>query len=197
MSPVSKGRKRKPKKPVRGTARPDRPVRRPEVRVELDLARDAYLGDLSPTAPEDEVEQTLDRRVFAMPHRGTTIGGEEFDRLDPADPDERSLLVQGEHPEFQEFVADPSWSGEIDGMNPRFHLTMHEVIANQLWDNEPPETWQAARRLREQGMERHDILHELVDVMVEHMRPSLVRGEPFDEDAYRRALADLEPPDAG
>lgn len=191
---MSKGRKRKPNKSGRRTVRPDRPVRRPEIRVELDLDRDAYLGDLS---PEDDVERTLERRTFVMPHRGATIDGEEFDRLDPADPDERSLLIEGEHPEFQKYLADPSWSGEIDGMNPRFHLTMHEVIANQLWDDEPPEAWLAAKRLRGQGMERHDVLHELARVMVEHMRPTMVRGEPFDDDAYRRALAGLGSPDHG
>ena len=170
MSPVSKGRKRKPKKSGRGTARPNR---RPEVRSEH---RD---------------EQTLERQKFVMPHSSAMIDGEKLYRLDPADQDERSLLIQGEHPEFQEYLADSSWQGEIDGMNPRFHLTMHEVIANQLWADEPPEAWQAAKRLREQGMERHDILHELAGVMAKHIQPTLVRGEPFDEDAYRRALAGL------
>ncbi|MBB4907014.1 DUF1841 family protein [Actinophytocola algeriensis] len=159
--------------------------------MEHDVDRDVYLGDLPSGVSEDEVERILDRRVFAMPHRGTVIGGEEFDRLDPADPDERSLLIQGEHPEFQQYLADSTWQGEIDGMNPRFHLTMHEVIANQLWADEPPEVWRAAKRLREQGMARHDVLHELARVMAEHMRPTLTRGEPFDEDSYRGALADL------
>ncbi|GAB1515060.1 hypothetical protein [Actinophytocola sp. KF-1] len=71
------------------------------------------------------------------------------------------------------------------------------MIANQLWADEPPEVWQAAKRLREQGMERHDILHELAGVMAEHMQPTMLRGEPFDEDAYRRALAGLASPGQG
>lgn len=185
---MSKGRKRKPKKSGRGPARPNQ---RSGVGAERDVDRDAYLGDLSPEASEDEVERTLARRVFAVPHRGATVDGEKYDRLDPADPDERSLLIQGEHPEFEALPGDSSWQGEVDGMNPRFHLTMHEVIANQLWADEPPEAWQAVRRLRERGMARHDILHELSRVMAEHIHPTLVRGEPFDEDAYRRALTDL------
>lgn len=152
---------------------------------------DPYLGDLSPDTPEGE--ETLDRRKFVMPHRSATIDGEEHHWLDPADSDERSVLIRDEHPEFDEYLADPSWSGEIDGMNPRFHLTMHEIIANQLWDDEPPEVWQAAKRLRAHGMERHDVLHELAAVMAEHLQPTLTRGEPFDDDAYRRALAELMP----
>lgn len=178
MSPVSKGRKRKPKKSGRRTVQRSVPV------------RDVHL----PAPPIEGDEETVDRRTFVMPHRSATISGERFDWLDPADPDERSLLIQAEHPEFEEYLADSSWQGEIDGTNPRFHLTMHEVIANQLWADEPPEAWQAAKRLRAQGVERHDILHELAGIMAEHMQPTLLRGEPFDEDAYRRALADLRAP---
>lgn len=182
MSPVSKGRKRKPKKS-------GRPNRVPKSRPVVD--REVYLDDVTPGAPQDEVDATLDRRTFVMPHRDATVDGEVYDRLDPADPDERSLLIRGEHPEFHDHLADTSWRGETDGMNPRFHLTMHEVIANQLWADEPPEAWQAAKRLRARGMERHDVLHELSRVMAEHMQPTLVRGEPFDEQAYRRALTGL------
>ncbi len=170
---MSRGRKRKPKKSGRRTVRRSVPV------------RDVHLPEQSTD------EETVERRAFVMPHHSATIDGERYDHLDPADPDERSLLIEAEHPEFAEYLADSSWQGEIDGMNPRFHLTMHEVIANQLWADEPPEVWQAAKRLREQGMERHDILHELAGVMAEHMQPTMLRGEPFDEDAYGRALAGL------
>jgi hypothetical protein len=191
MSPVSKGRKRKPNKSGRRTAREHRPGWRPETSAGHGFDPTSYLGDLSPLVSKAEVERTMDRRVFTMPHYGTTIGDQDFDRLNPADPDERGLLIQGEHPEFHAYVDDPSWDGEIDGINPRFHLTMHEVIANQLWDNDPPEVWQAAERLREHGMDRHDILHKLAAVMAEHMHPTLVSGEQFDTDAYRRALGGL------
>jgi hypothetical protein len=88
-------------------------------------------------------------------------------------------------------LADPTWDGEIDGVSPRLHLTMHEVIANQLWADDPPEAWLAARRLRDQGVDRHEVLHELMGVMVEHMHPTLTCNEPFDPDAYRRALNGL------
>lgn len=150
-----------------------------------------YLGDLSPLASTAEIERILDRRTFAMPYSSTTIDGEDFDHLDPADPDERGLLIKGEHPEYHDALADPSFDGEMDGHSPRLHLTMHEIIANQLWDNDPPEVWQAAQRLRDNGMDRHDILHELLGVMIEHMHPVLTNKVPFDGDAYRRDLDGL------
>lgn len=133
----------------------------------------------------------MERRVFTMPCYGATVRGEDFPSLDPADPDERALLIEGEHPEYHQVLADPASDGEIHGVNPRLHLAMHEVIANQLWADDPPEAWQAARQLRDRGMDRHEVLHELLGVMVEHMHPALVRREPFDSDAYRHALTNL------
>lgn len=197
MSPVSRGRKRKPAKASQkrraGHQVQDTP-RRPRVAQGFDPT--VYVDDLSPLVAKAEVERTVDRRMFAMPFFGTTIDGEDFDRLNPADPDERGLLIKGEHPELHEALADPDFDTETAGFSPRFHLTMHEVIANQLWDNDPPEVWQAAQRLRDQGGERHDILHTLLEVMVTHMHPVMVDKKPFDTDAYRQDLNDLGRPEA-
>jgi hypothetical protein len=186
VSPVSKGRKRKATK----TGRKGRARRQVQdmPRVEQSSVPTGYLDDLPPSASKAEIERTLDRRLFTMPFAGTTIGGEDLDRLDASDPDERALLIKGEHPELHEALDDPDLDTEAAGFSPRFHLTMHEVIANQLWDNDPPEVWQAARRLRDQGVDRHDILHRLLEVMVTHMHPVMVDKKPFDTDAYRRDL---------
>lgn len=190
MSPVSRGRKRKPVK-KRARRQVQNTPHRPR-----SVDPTVYVDDLSPLVSKAEVERTVDRRMFVMPFSGTTIDGEDFDQLNPADPDERALLIKGEHPELHEGPAEPDYDTDVAGFSPRFHLTMHEVIANQLWDNDPPEVWQAAQRLRDQGLERHDILHELLEVMVTHMRPVLAKQQPFDSDAYRQALNDLGRPDA-
>jgi hypothetical protein len=186
---VSKPRKRKSgKKAIRRTRRPAVPL---QPTASRDVDAEAYLHDLPPTLSPSEVENALDRRMFAMPYLGATIGGEEFPVLDPADPDERGLLIQGEHPEYHAVLADTLSEAEIDGVNPRLHVAIHEIIANQLWDGDPPEVWRAARRLRDRGMDRHDILHALMSVQVELMHPVLVDKTPFDIDAYRQALDDL------
>jgi hypothetical protein len=188
VSPVSRGRKRKPVK-----ASQKRQARR---QVQHSFDPTVYVDDLSPLVSKVEVERTADRRLFVMPFFGTTIDGEDFDHLNPADPDERALLIKGEHPELHDALAERDFDTDAAGFSPRFHLTMHEVIANQLWDDDPPEVWQAAQRLRDQGLERHDILHELLEVMVTHMRPVLAKQEPFDSDAYRRDLNALGRPEA-
>jgi hypothetical protein len=152
----------------------------------------AYLSGLE-LRDLTEVQDAFDRRLFAMPYLGTRIGDETYPSLDPGDPDERRLLLEGEHPEYHAILADPASDGEIDGVNPRLHIAMHEMIANQLWDGEPPEAWQAAQRLRDRGLDRHEILHRLADVAVEQLHGALTSGTPADAAAYARALDRLAP----
>ena len=67
---------------------------------------------------------------------------------DLGDRDVRAVVIRSEHPEFEEALTS-GWR-EIDlgqgAIDPRMHLTMHEVVATQLWDDSPPEAWDTARR---------------------------------------------------
>lgn len=116
-----------------------------------------------------DLQGVLDRRLFAMPYVGTRIGDEDFPHLDPGDPDERRLLVIGEHPQYHAALDDPGFHGEVDGVDPRLHVTLHEIVAAQLWDDDPPEVWQAAQRLLATGADRHDVLHALAHVLARHL----------------------------
>jgi Domain of unknown function (DUF1841) len=156
--------------------------------VPSDVA-DAYLAglDLDATQPED-LPDVLERRMFAAPAVGTRIGDEEFPFLDPSDPDDRGMLIEGEHPEYHEALADPD-SDTVDGVNPRLHITVHEIVANQLWDDNPPEAWQAVKRLLATGMDRHDVLHAIGEVLVEHLHGVLTGRGPTDPARY---VAEIE-----
>jgi hypothetical protein len=136
-------------------------------------------------APE-ELPGVLDRRLFAIPFAGTRIGDEEFPRLSPGDPDDRGMLIEGEHPEYHAALADPN-PPTVDGVNPRLHITLHEIVANQLWDDDPPEAWQAAQRLLAGGADRHDVLHAIADVLVRHLHGALTGGA-VNIQAYRAEL---------
>lgn len=149
----------------------------------------SLLAGLPDAHSADDLQDAVERRIFAMPYFGTRIGDEDFPRLDPNDPDERGILIEGEHPEYHEALTDPGFEGEIEGVNPRLHLAMHEIVANQLWDNDPPEAWQAARRLRDDGRDRHDILHAIGELVMTQVHASLVDQQHFDIERY---LADLD-----
>jgi hypothetical protein len=107
------------------------------------------------------------RREFACPPIEGKVRGIDAAALDPADPDERRMLIEAEHPEMIAAITAGRMIKVARGapaVNPRLHVAMHEIVANQLWDGEPPETWDAAQRLLAQGHARHEVLHMLAEV---------------------------------
>ncbi len=138
-------------------------------------------------------EDQAARRAWAVPRATGSLGSIELRYLDPANPDDRYFLILSEHPELREAIERDFDEMEIDGnvFNPRLHLVMHEVVANQLWSGEPPEVWQTARRLEGLGYERHEILHMLGSVAVEHIWEVLKEGRRYDHARYVAALAAL------
>ena len=81
----------------------------------------------------------------------------------------------------------------VDGreMNPRLHLTIHEIVAAQLADDDPPEVWATAQRLRRLGYGRHEILHMLGAAMTPQLWAALHDQREYDLDEHRAALAAL------
>ena len=121
------------------------------------------------------------------------MDGTDLAWLDPADPDERSLLIRFEHPEFAA-ALDAGWDEiELDGtvMSPNQHLTIHEVVANQLWDGEPPEAAETARRLDLVGYDRHEVFHMIGSVVSDQMWQVMHDQQPADLEQIREDLAAL------
>jgi Domain of unknown function (DUF1841) len=130
------------------------------------------------------------RRVFAVPKASGDFDGIELGFLDPADEDERALLIRAEHPELALAIERGDEEIEIDGqaMNPHLHLTIHEIVATQLWQDDPPEVWQTGRRLLDAGYERHEILHMLGSAVATTLWAVLEESRPYASEAYVRAL---------
>jgi len=121
--------------------------------------------------PDRDLE-ALPRRAFAFGVLEGTFRGTDLSSLDPANPAHRRLLLAADH----DAPGGPGASAR--------HLERHEAIAERLWRDDPPELWDAAQRLLDLGMPRHDVIHTLIDVM---------DGAGADERALRRALTDLPP----
>jgi hypothetical protein len=154
----------------------------------------AYVAGAEPSVLADPVamRELLKRRRFAVPTIVTDIDGEEVE-VDPAEEDERHLLIVAEHPEYRGVLDDPMSDELVEGGNPRLHVALHLVIANQLWDDTPPEVWQAARRLVSRGHDRHAILHALAHELTYELYPVLSGQHAPDPDmtAYRARLRAL------
>ncbi|TNC27401.1 hypothetical protein [Amycolatopsis alkalitolerans] len=152
--------------------------------LETESTIDSYLDGFE-ELDEHAAVALLERRQFAVPSVYTEIAGEEVE-LDPSDPEQRRLLVIGEHPDFQEALAEDELDEESF-----LRVTAHTTVVDQLWEDEPAEVWQAAQRLRGRGLERTEVLDELATVLEERLETGEGDALEFDLDEYLRALAEL------
>lgn len=129
------------------------------------------------------------RRSWAVPPARGKAHGIDLSLLDPADPDDRSTLIEAEHPKFARALG-PHEDLEVDGepVNPRLHLALHEIVASQLWDGQPAETWAAASRLVSQGFDRHAVLHMLMAAVSDIVYAALRDPLKDRRDEMRAAL---------
>jgi hypothetical protein len=129
------------------------------------------------------------RLAFAVPPIEQAPDDIDTALLDPADPDERALLIQAAHPELDVEQETMVLGGHE--INPRLHLTLHEIVATQLADDDPPEVWATAQRLRGLGYGRHEILHMLGAAITGQLWEALHNQRDYDADEHRAALAAL------
>lgn len=133
----------------------------------------------------------LDRRSFVADQ--DVLAELELRLDDLADPDVRSYVIRHEHPELEEALVDAREEVDLGygPFNPRLHLAMHEIVATQLWDGDPPEVWETAVRLLDAGYERHEILHMLGRPVSDQVWSALHDDRPYDRDRHIAALRAL------
>src|SRR5580700_5954486 len=106
----------------------------------------SYLADLGVSdADVSGLATHVARRMFAVPLPDPAA--------DVSDPAVRRALTEAE------FGACTPHAGLTQE---EFLAAVHRVIA-ELWDDDPQETFQAARRLFAAGADRHDIIHTLAE----------------------------------
>jgi hypothetical protein len=123
-----------------------------------------------------------------------TVDGIDLSMLDPADPNERRHLIEADHPMLQQALRDGIDEVVLDGhvTNPNLHITLHAVVVERLWADDPPETWATAQRLSELGYDRHEVLHMLMSVVSDEvfsaMQPDVAPQDPGRTSAALAAL---------
>jgi len=79
------------------------------------------------------------------------------------EPDDGGLRPDVGDPAARRALAEAEFAGCTPPANmtsEQFVTAAHRVIA-EIWDDDPPETFQAARRMFAAGAARHDIIHAL------------------------------------
>jgi hypothetical protein len=184
MSPKSRGRP-----PGRGRSRRPAAGRRPTGRAQpvtawdADETTDRWFDDPLPG----------DRRSWAVPAGHGTYQGLDLERLDPDDEDERTFLLKAQHLDMEEELKRHEEITGPDGepLNPKLHVILHVVVANQLLADEPPETWQTVQRLVGFGYDWHNVMHLIMGPVAEAVYGALSEQQPFDRADYVRRLAEL------
>ena len=104
------------------------------------------------------------------------------------------LLIEAQHPEMADALRTGDEIGFIGGepINPRLHLAMHQIVANQLLADDPSETWLTVHRLAHRGYDWHNIMHMIASLVTEdvYSGPQRSTGQP-DPAAYARRLNGL------
>jgi hypothetical protein len=89
---------------------------------------------------------------------------------------------------FEARHAGTRWPKEA---NPRLHMLMHQVVANQLLADDPPEAWQTVQRLAGLGYDWHSAVHMIGELVTEDLHRTLTEKQPFDRADYVRRLSEL------
>jgi len=133
-----------------------------------------------------------DRRSWAVPPAHGIYQELDLQLLDPGDEDQRALLMEALHPDFADALQgddDVIIGGEL--VNPRLHVAMHQVVANQLLADDPPETWQTVQRLAGLGYDWHNIMHMIASLVTEDVYGVLQEHRQPDPAGYARRLHEL------
>jgi hypothetical protein len=134
-----------------------------------------------------------ERLAFAVPPVDDPPDWIDVDLLDPEDPDDRVLLIRAAHPDLEAAIDEGRETTVVGGqeINPRVHLAIHEVVAQQLIGRDPPEVWATAQRLRRLGYDRHEVLHMLGSAISGELWAALRGRSGYDHAAHVAGLEAL------
>ncbi|HIE80186.1 MAG TPA: DUF1841 family protein, partial [Nitrospinaceae bacterium] len=115
--------------------------------------------------------------------------------------DSRIAHVMDLHPEFEEIWTMgemAAYPQEINGqiVSPFVHTVLHTIVDSQIRTEQPEFVIKAFNKLREQGMEEHEVLHAIIAVYADLHFSSFRQGKPFDQLDYESRLGYLSFEDA-
>jgi hypothetical protein len=121
--------------------------------------------------PAEPPPLRVERARVALP----SVPGGAPPHLDPADVDDRSELIRLAHPDLAAAIDAGEEVVVVDGevVTPRLHLLMHQVVADRLLDDDPPDDWLVFEALLERGADAHEAQHAVGRRFVEEMMAEL------------------------
>lgn len=117
------------------------------------------------------------------------------DRRLSVSPEEKKLIdLLSEHQEFARYWRDPKryldyqFDPDFDEVDPFFHILIHEVVDEQITNDEPSGVRVVYGRLTEHNLDTHDVIHRMGAVFLKFLYPVLQGRGEFDSSAYIEEL---------
>jgi hypothetical protein len=116
----------------------------------------------------------------------------DTDLLDEEDRLVAEIMMEHQDEFFSQFeMADLTHDHEFDAeseTNPFLHITIHQIVENQLRNRDPIEVYQFYNAMRSRKALRHDIMHLIGAILTPLMFGTLREQRPFDLDRYTALL---------
>jgi hypothetical protein len=102
------------------------------------------------------------------------------------------LLIEALHSELEAALdSDEEVFADGEPFSPRLHIAMHQVVANQLLADNPPEVWPTVQRLGDLGYDWHNIAHMIATLVTDDVYGAFSKRRQFDRRDYARRLSEL------
>ncbi|MDX8408569.1 MAG: DUF1841 family protein [Mariprofundales bacterium] len=111
--------------------------------------------------------------------------------------EQRIVEVIAMHPEYHPmFVDEESFVDQDqhadDGLNPYLHLSLHLALEEQLATSQPPAIVHALQNMMySKGFDRHQALHQLLEILAETVHQAQRSGGEPDVLVYQQRLEAL------
>ena len=102
------------------------------------------------------------------------------------------MLIEALHSELAEALrSDEEVFADGEPFSPRLHIAMHQIVANQLLADAPPEVWPTVQRLGDLGYDWHNIMHMIAALVTDDVYGAISERRRFDPADYARRLSEL------
>lgn len=110
-----------------------------------------------------------------------------------SEQDHKLAVIIMDHQEYCDHFED---TDILDGreyeagneVNPFLHISLHQMVEDQLASNSPLEAAFFCETLKDRGISHHEAVHYIIMILIRIIYDSMMNQKHFDIDRYKRLL---------
>jgi len=111
---------------------------------------------------------------------------------DPLTAPDKATWLELEEFERLRLIIESHQKLGVQLPNERIHAASHMVVENQVAMGDETPVEKTVERLLQEGLDRHDAVHAVGTVVMEHIRNLMMQEDPAGEDPNTAYYAELE-----